>query len=314
LQAQIQGTGDVNKGSYLKAIADRLVTSPGFPADWGTSEVAPADLGLALANSVDSYTLDVDKISRLNSLNRFSLSHLELTTASKLGSIALGVSVSQVMAVSLSQTVNSTVGGITWVDFDVLTTVDLKPVTSTLQGYIVADDYLGSFDASIESGNGHLTVSYPSSQSNPLMVVFARASFDERVTSYAIYNFASSTQQYSPSADVLEFYPLNYALHYNSSEGTSIQDAYVLSYHYEQPLSSSGASEYTIPRLLDSSPFVLVASGQDGGSNFVAWTAYPQVPLQAGSSFAGSERNVYSYMVTVNGVFYKLDISLGDIA
>ncbi len=290
------------------------MASPGSPADWGTREVAPADLGLASANSVGSYILDVDKISRLNRLNNYSLSHLELATASKLDNVALGVSVSQVMAVSLIQTSNSTVGGTTWVNFDVLTTVDLKPVTSELHGYIVADDYLGSFEASVESGSGHLTVTYPSSQSNPLMAVFSRASFDERVTSYSIYNLANSSQQYSPSTDELALYPLDYTLHYNSSEGVSIQDAYVLSYQYQKPLSSSGASEYAIPRLLDSSPFVLVACGQDGDGGFVAWTAYPQVPLQAGSSFSGSERNVYSYMVTINGVLYKLDVSLGAIA
>jgi hypothetical protein len=35
------------------------------------------------------------------------------------------------------------------------------------------------------------------------------------------------------------------------------------------------------------------------------------VPLTAGSGFDNSERNIFSYTVTIKGVLYKLDVSLG---
>ena len=58
---------------------------------------------------------------------------------------------------------------------------------------------------------------------------------------------------------------------------------------------------------------VLVVCGFNGADFFQEWTAYPQVPLKAGANFAGSEQNVFSYIVTVNGVLYRLDLSLGDL-
>ena len=38
MQARIDNTQDINKDNYLKAIADHIITSPGTPVDWGTSQ------------------------------------------------------------------------------------------------------------------------------------------------------------------------------------------------------------------------------------------------------------------------------------
>jgi hypothetical protein len=92
-----------------------------------------------------------------------------------------------------------------------------------------------------------------------------------------------------------------------------VEHAYVLSYAYTQPLSIVGNQQCSIPRLVDTSPLILVASGHEGSVYFAEWTAYPQVPLQSGSNFGGSEKNVFSYLVTVGGVLYRLDLTLGDV-
>ena len=38
MQTRIASTQDINKDSYLKAIADHIVTNPGSPVDWGTKQ------------------------------------------------------------------------------------------------------------------------------------------------------------------------------------------------------------------------------------------------------------------------------------
>jgi hypothetical protein len=57
----------------------------------------------------------------------------------------------------------------------------------------------------------------------------------------------------------------------------------------------------------------MVICGLNNGTYFQEWTAYPQIPLRAGSNFEGSEQNIFSYVVTINDVLYRLDVSLGDV-
>ena len=75
---------------------------------------------------------------------------------------------------------------------------------------------------------------------NALLIVFARASIDDRITSYAIYNFANSTQESTPSSTKLGLSPLDYTLNLNdNSPGLTIQNGYVFSYSYQQTLPST---------------------------------------------------------------------------
>ena len=274
----------------------------------------PTDLGLASSPSTATYVLDKDKFSRLNSLNNNSLSYIQMGNAAELTNIAFGVSVSQVMTVTMRQSSNSTVGATTYFHFIVSTSIDSKPANTNLHGYIVSHDYLGSFNETSEAGTGDLHFHLPSaSTSDALLILFARASFDDRITSYAVYNFADSTQESTPSNTKLSLSPLNYTLHFNDSSSVTVQDVYALSYSYQQSIASIENSQCFIPNLLDRSPIILVAGGVDGGVQVQEWTAYPQIPLTCGSDFKGTEKNVFSYMVTVDGVLYKLELSLGGL-
>ena len=49
MQTGINSTQDINKDSYLQAIADHIITNPGAPANWGTGSGVPIDFGLAAA-------------------------------------------------------------------------------------------------------------------------------------------------------------------------------------------------------------------------------------------------------------------------
>jgi len=317
MQTSINSTQDINKDCYLQAIADHIVTSPGVPANWGESSGVPQDFGLASASSTNPYELDMDKITRLNSQNYYSLSYFDMANAAQLSNIAMGIAVSQIMTINIEQTSNVSAGGYVSCYFAVLTSIDSEPTSATLNCYVEANNYLTTVTNSTSAiGIGSLTVQIPTgSTGNAMLIVFARASFDDRVTSYAIYNFADSAQESAPSNSVLTLTPLNFMLSYaTNSTDLAFQNGYVLSYEYQQNLTSQqGTNQYVIPSLADTSPLVIVVSGYSNGDYFQEWTSYPQVPLKVGSSFENSEQNVFSYIVTINGALYKVDLSFGDV-
>ena len=316
MQTRIASTQGINKDSYLKAVADHIITNPGAPADWGTSSALPADFGLAASLSTSPYELDMDKISRLNNLNNNSLTNVDMAIAAKLNNIALGITVSQLMTVNVVQSSNLTFGGNTSFTFTVSTNIDSKPTGASLHCYVAADNYLTEVNSTIPAtGIGQVAVQIPSAATdNALLIVFARAPIDDRITSYAVYNFAASTQESTPSSTDLGLSPLDYTLSFDdSSPGLTVQNSYVFSYSYQQTLSSIESSQTPIPKLIDKSPFILVVCGLNGAEFFQEWTAYPQVPLKSGANFAGSEQNVFSYIVNIGGVLYRLDLSLGDL-
>jgi hypothetical protein len=319
MQVRIDNTQNINEQSYLQAIADHIVTSPGAPSDWGTNSSIPADFGLAASPSSISYELDVDKVTRLNSLNNYSISYSNMEQTTKLNNIALGIAVSQVMDVNVEQSSNYTSDNTVYFTLSISTSIDSEPVSASLNCYVVTDSYLGNVTSSTSNvGSGLVSVQVPNGEAdNAMVIVFARASFDDRVTSYAVYNLSNSTQEtVPPNNDFLTLSPLNHELSFTTnSSGLTIQNGYVFSYAYQQNLPYTiGAAQCPIPNLVDKSPLILVVTGIDNGTCFQEWVSYPQVPFKAGSDFTGSQQNVFSYTVTINGVLYKLEISLGGIA
>jgi hypothetical protein len=316
MQNRIAGTQDINKDSYLKAIADRIVTNPGSPTDWGTKSSLPIDFGLASNLSYSPYELDMDKICRLNNLNNYSLSYPELSNASKLTNMALGIRISQLVTINIQQSSNFTEGGVTSFSFTVSTSIDSKPTSANLHSYVVADTYLTEINSTIpDMGVGNVTIQIPTAKTySALLIIFARSFIDDRLTSYAIYNFAHSIQESTPSSTDLALSPLDYTLNLNdSSTGLTVQDKYIFSYSNKQTISSNTSSQTPFPKLIDKSPIVLVVCGLNGTDQFQEWTAYPQVPLRIGTNFESPEQNIFSYIVSVNGILFRLDLSLGDL-
>jgi hypothetical protein len=315
MQAQIDSVQDLNKDGYLRSIAEHLVTSDGAPVDWGASGVVPSRFGLSDGDSAYLYAVDLDKISRLNSRNGYALSYGEVSKAARLSTIALGVSVSQMLSITTTLSATHSVGDETAYTFRISISQASGPTSVAVQCYAVAADFVSAAsNTTSTSGVGYITVQIPNSASGPaLLIVFARASFDDRITSCGTYPFAHLSQEPSPNHTFLELSPLNYTLSLEENfPDVTLEHGYAFSYAYQSNLTSTSATTYAIPEFMDKSPTVLVISGLNGTTSFIESTAYPDIPLDFGANFENSERNVFVYTVLVKGTLYKLTLSLGD--
>ncbi len=316
MQMQINGMQDLNKQDYLQTIADHIVSSCGSPVDWGSDSSVPVNFGLSTSNSAGLYELDIDKLSRLSSQNMYALSYPNMSKAARLTNIAFGVSLSQMLSIDVELSGNSTASGFTTYTFAVSVSQESGPLSANLQGYLVAPNYVGSVsNTTSSSGVGYVTFQVPTTSQGPaLLVVFARASFDDRVTAYEIYPFAHLSQEPPPNYTFLGLSPLNYTLNINKNyPSATIEESYAFSYGYSSNLTSTSSTTYAIPTLLDKSPIVLVVQGVNGTETFVEWTSYPQLPVNAGADFSNSDKNLFVYPVTVKDTLYKLILCFGDV-
>ena len=316
MQDQINSMQDLNKDAYLKNIAENVVKSYGTPVDWGSAGTVPNSFGLADSESSYLYALDIDKISRLNSENGYSLSYFQASVAARLNNIALGISISQMLSITTALSSTSSIGDETAYTFEISVSQASGPTSASLQCYVVAKDFVSNVSNNTSSsGVGYVTVQIPNASNGPaLLVVFARATFDDRITAYGTCSFAHLSQEPLPNHTFLGLSPLNYTLSLEAKfPDVTIEHGYAFSYAYQSNLTSTSATTYTIPELVDKSPTGLVISGLNGTSSFVEWTAYPDIPLNFGSDFENSEQNVFVYTVLVKGTLYKLTLSFGDV-
>ncbi len=118
----------------------------------------------------------------------------------------------------------------------------------------------------------------------------------------------------------LRLSPLNHTLTivFNSPEIT-LSEVYALTFNYsstlEQKTSQNQSATFNIPRFLDSSPIVLVATGWNSTQFFIEWTVYPQIPIGIGisptESMSLADVYAYAYIVTINSALYRCTVWLG---
>lgn len=316
MQAQINSMQDLNKDAYLRNIAEHVVTSYGAPVDWGASGAVPSSFGLADSTSSYLYALDIDKISRLNSQNGYALSYFQVSQAARLNNIALGISISQMLSITATLSATSSVGDETAYTFEISVSQASGPTSAALQCYVVAKDSVSDVSNTTSSaGVGYVTVQIPNASNGPaLLIVFARAMFDDRITAYEAYAFAHLSQEPTPNHTFLALSTLNYTLSAEENfPDVTIEHGYAFSYAYQSNLTATSATTYAIPEFVDKSPTVLVISGLNDTTPFAEWTAYPGIPLDFGSDFENSEKNVFVYNVLVKGTLYKMALSFGDV-
>jgi len=316
MQTKINSMQDLNKDDYLRTIAEHVVTSYGTPVDWGASNTVPSTFGLSDSKSSYVYALDIDKISRLNSQNSYALSYIQVFNAAKLNDIALGVSISQMLSITVMLSANTTIGDETAYTFRISVSQASGSTGANLHCYVVARNFLSEVSNTTSSaGIGYISVQIPNASNGPaLLVVFARASFDDRITAYEAYPFAHLSQEPSPNHTFLGLSPLNYTLNLNPNfPDITVEQGYAFSYAYQSNLTSITNTTYVIPAFVDKSPTVLVISGINGTTSFIEWNAYPDIPLDFGSNFENSEENVFTYIVTVKETLYRLTLSFGDV-
>jgi hypothetical protein len=316
MQAQINNLQDLNKDGYLRNIAEHLITSDGTPVDWGSSGAVPSSFGLSDSDSSYLYALDIDKISRLNNQNGYALSYFQVSQTARLNNIALGISISQMLSITATLSANISIGDETAYTFKISVSQASGPTSAALQCYVVAKDFVSAVSNTTSSaGVGYITVQIPNASNGPaLLIVFARASFDDRITSYEAYSFAHLSQEPSPNHTFLELSPLNYTLSLEKNfPDITIEHGYAFSYAYQSNLTLTSTTTYAIPEFVDKSPTILVIYGLNGTNSFVESTAYPDIPLDFGADFENSEKNVFVYTVLVKETLYKLTLSFGDV-
>ncbi|MBN1358806.1 hypothetical protein JW988_08575 [Candidatus Bathyarchaeota archaeon] len=316
MQDRLTAMQDLNKDDYLRNIAEHLVTSCGTPVDWGSAGTVPSSLGLADSESSYLYELDIDKISSLNNENSYALSYAQASASARLNNIALGISVSQMLSITTTLSANSSLGDETAYTFEISVSQASGPTSATLQCYVVTEDSVNAIsNTTSNAGVGYITVQILNASNGPaLLVVFARATFDDRITAYETYSFAHLSQEPSPNHTFLGLSPLNSTLSVEENfPDVTVEHGYAFSYAYQSNLTSTSASTYAIPEFVDNSPTVLVISAVNDTTPFVEWTAYPDIPLDFGSDFENAERNVFVYTVLVKGALYKLTLSFGDV-
>ncbi|MEM3880575.1 MAG: hypothetical protein QXD19_02380 [Candidatus Bathyarchaeia archaeon] len=315
MQARINNLPELNKNDYLNTIAEYILTNGGTPADWGSSGIAPSVFGLS-RNGSPFYELDIDKISRLNSQDSYALSYVQVLNATRLRNIALGISVSQILSIDVALAKIESSESITDYTFTISVRHASGPVNATLQCYVVAGAFTSkTYNTTSGTGLGYVSVQIPNSASGPaLLIVFARAASDDRITSYTAYSFTHLWQEQLPNSTFLTLNPLNYTLSvvYNFPNVT-VNNAYAFSYNYQTNLTTTSTVSYAIPRWVDKSPLILVVCGYNDTTPFIEWVAYPNVPFDFGANFTNAEKNVFSYVVIIKETFYKLTISFGDV-
>jgi hypothetical protein len=316
MQTQIESTQNLNQESYLRGIADHIVTGYGIPLNWGTTIAIPTNLGLSLYSSDNLYELEIDKITRLNDQNQYALSYIEALTGAKISNIAFGLSLSQMLSIDVTLSSNNTIGDVTEYTFQVAVSQEAGPVKANLHCYALATDFTTDVNnVTSSSGNGSITIEVPNSSTGPaLLIVFAQTSLDERLCAYTVYSFAHLSDSSEPNGTFLNLSPLNNTLNLQFNyTGEAIEKAYAFSYDYSTNLTSTSNTTFSIPDFVDNSPIIIAVQGLNNTVNFIEWVSYPQIPLTFGGSFSNSSAHVFVYTVTIDKVLYRLTLRFGDV-
>jgi len=307
-----------NDVERYQQLAKYILLNTGTPTEWGSmQEVVPSSFGLATVNSSYSYQLDVDKVSRLNDNNAYSITYLQLLESFGVRDVALRIEVD--MLFDLSTSLVSTLNGeneATY-NFELSTDKSGLPVSAQLSCYVVSKNYVDhEFSSTSSSGNGSVSITIPNSENGTaLLVSFAKA--ESRMVAFDVYLFNHNSSAPEANGTFMTLSPLNYALNVSFLYPTEeVLMAHAFTYGYNSELTQiSGdnqTAEYSFPHLLDPSPMILVLTGSNESSIFAEWVAYPQLPLTMGSDLkdlgAASKIVSFTYIVTVNSALYKCTI------
>jgi len=315
IQPYVTEISDVNEQGYLRELSKYLLLSEGSPKNWGQlSNSAPNTFGLAKADASIPYELDIDKVSRLNEENSYSVTYTQLLEALGTDNVALRIEVKPLFDVSVQLVSNVTSGSETDYTFEVSTNKSGLPIAAELRCYLVARNFVANVTSTTSAeGTGSVTLSVPnSSNGTALLLVFARSAFDSRMVSFAVYAFGHLSSDPLPNRTFTELSPLNYTLYVNPTyPDENLSNAYVFTYGYHFNLTEVASNAYSIPRLSEASPMILTVAGLNASTYFVEWVSYPQIPFKTGADFNHSESTAFVYTVAVHQVLYKCEITCG---
>jgi hypothetical protein len=309
----------------FQQLASHILLNTGTPTNWGQIiDTAPTSLGLARADSLLPYELDIDKVSRLNSRNSHTISYAELWEALGAQDVAFQIDIKPLFELSVSLVSNSSVGSQTVYEFEVAAKKSGMPLATSLNCYVVIKGYVNeTMSSTTSNGVGSLSISVPNSvNGTALLLVFARGQMSPQIVSFTTYAFGHKSPFPLPNGTFTRLIPLNHVLNASlASSATQILKAQIFSFSYNFSLTEKAAGvqteEYLIPQLLDSSPMIMVLTGYNGSTSFTEWVSYPQLPLQTGVDFnqstAGSKIFSLSHIVTINSALYEVVTKWGGL-
>lgn len=307
-----------NDVERFQQLARYLLLNPGTPPNWGsTPEVVPSSFGLALANSSHPYQLDVDKVSRLNEENAYSITYPQILDAFGVLDVALRIEIKPLFDLSVDLISDSTEGNETTYTFEIMTKKSDSPISAQLSCYVISKDYVDNVASSTSStGNGSASVTIPNSANGTaLLVSFAKV--ETQIVTFNVYPFNHNSSTPEPNGTFMRLNPLNYTLNASFSyPNEEILRTQVFTYNYTfemtQITGANQTAEYRFPHLLDASPMILVITGFNGTSTFAEWVSYPQLPTEMGVdlSVLDAAAKVVSliFIVTINSALYEATI------
>ncbi len=307
-------------------LASHLLLTTGTPTNWGQlAGSVPSSLGLAKGGALQSYELDIDKVTRLNSENIYSLAYSELWQALGVKDASFYIEIRTLFQLSIELISNSTQGNQSVYEFEITASKSGLPISTRLHSYVVLRDFVNKTMSSTSSdGVGTFEIGIPNSiNGTALLLVFAQARVNPQMVSLGTYSFGHNSDDPLPNGAFTRLGPLDYVLNatlrYASVEVSKAQ-IFTFSYNFSLSVKTQGAQtiEYSVPRLLDVSPIVMVLTGVNGSTSFAEFVSYPQVPLQIGADFdesiAGSRIAVYRHTVTVNSALYEVVTKWGGLS
>jgi len=299
-------------------LARYILLNPGTPPNWGsTTGVVPSIFGLALANSSYSYQLDVDKVSRLNNENAYSLTYPQILEAFGVRDVALRIEIKPLFDLYVDLVSNSTEGNETTYIFRIVTKKSELPISAQLSCYVISKDYVDNVVSSTSpSGNGSVSVTIPNSANGTaLLVSFAKV--ETQMVAFNVYPFSHNSSTPEPKGTFMRLNPLDYTLNVSFSyPNEEVLRAQVFTYNYTfemtQIAGNNQTAEYRFPHLLDASPMILVITGFNGSSTFAEWVSYPQLPIEMGVDLSGLDAAAkivsLTFIVTINLALYEFTI------
>lgn len=324
LQPLINNSVEVEAAERLGEIAKCMLLNAGKPLNWGRdSQTVPEEFGLAEADAENPYALDIDKVSRLNGENLYALSYAQIFTSLKVSDVSFRLEIKPVFDTNVNLTAMFEDVDETIYEFEVVTWKSGADVPVYIKAYTIAENFLQVSNIYNSYGKIRFNVTVPNSVNGPaLLVLFAKSTSASNVASFAVYAFTHNSGEPKPRGTFLRLSPLNYTLTaFSTSTPLASLTVYALNFNYTSKLaqvtSENQTATFIIPKFVDASPTVLVATGWNSTQFFVEWTAYPQIPLQTGVNFeeASSLSDVYaySYLVTVGFTVYKCTVWLGGL-
>jgi hypothetical protein len=321
LSPSLNSTIDLNAAERYREISKHILLSMGKPSDWGQDgQTIPTALGLAKTDSTDPYDLDIDKVSRLNSRNMFSISYAQLFSALGMPDVSFRIEIKPVFEVAVNLTATYVELNQTVYQFEITTKNHGKPIAAYLRCYTIANDYDGTPISYSTVGKENLNITLSNTVvGSAMLVVLAKSTYCDKFASFNTCVFAHNSVEPSPDGTYLTLSPLNRTLTASFAHpGIKLEKVYAFTLYrssvLDQVTSNNQSAVYSIPRFLDASPLLIVATGNDSAGFFAEKATYPQIPALAGADLANSTLSnvfAYTYLITIDTVLYECTIWLG---